>query len=398
MIKDLIAEIRNKDEKLVIGLMAGTSVDGIDAALIRLYGHGKETRFELVKFTTLEFSESIRNFILKNSNPDTAKLDDICRLNFLLGEAFASAALDVTKKADIDIAEVDLIGSHGQTIQHLPEAQKLYGFNVASTLQVGEPSIIAHRTGVLTVADFRPKDIAAGGQGAPFIPYVDYILLHSPNECRVCLNIGGIANLTFLTPDSQNTDIIAFDTGPGNMLIDLLMSRLSGERYRYDAGGETALSGTVDPKLLDRMMEHPYLETDPPKSTGRESFGSEYADWIIEISRNIEWKNIIATVTRFTVESIALSVEKHLEPNHPVDRIIISGGGSHNKAIISGLEERLPLIHIEKSDEMGIPVDAKEAIGFAILANETIHYSPSNLPTATGARKKVILGKIVLPG
>jgi anhydro-N-acetylmuramic acid kinase len=182
------------------------------------------------------------------------------------------------------------------------------------------------------------------------------------------------------------------------MLIDLLISRLSGEKHRYDAGGETALSGMVDSKLLDKMMEHPYFAANPPKSTGRESFGSEYADWIIEISRNIEWKNIISTVTRFTVESIALSIEKHLEPHHPIDRIIISGGGSHNKAIMSGLAERLPLLHIDKSDQYGIPVDAKEAIGFAILANETIHYAPSNLPTATGAREKVILGKIVLPG
>jgi anhydro-N-acetylmuramic acid kinase len=394
---DRLKNIIAKKKRLAVGLMSGTSLDGIDAALVEISGSGARTEAALKEFVTLPYSDQLGSFILKNSDAGSARLDEICRLNFLLGQAFAEAALKVIEKGGLRPGDIDFIGSHGQTIHHLPQPHKMFGKHIKSTMQIGEPALIADVTGILTVADFRPADVAAGGDGAPLIPYADEILFRSANECRVCLNIGGIANVTLLPPLDAHQDIVAFDTGPGNMLIDMLAERYTGGKAKFDSGGEIARSGRISPGLLSKLMEHPYLAELPPKSTGREEFGSEYLEWIQQIGKDLNWKDIISTITHFTVESIALSVERFLDPLFPVERIILSGGGAKNDFIINRLRIRLDGLTVSLSDDFGIPSDAKEALSFAILANETLHGLPSNLPTATGAKRKKILGKISFP-
>jgi anhydro-N-acetylmuramic acid kinase len=383
-----------KDRLLAVGLMAGTSLDGIDAALVSLEGSGSETKISIIEFITLPYTGDLKKFILRNSKAETARIDKLMRLNFLLGEAFAEAALEVIRKAAKRPEEIDLIGSHGQTVHHLPKRERFFGRDIGTTLQIGEPSVIARRTGIITVGDFRPADIAEGGEGAPLIPLVDKILFTDDRLCSTALNIGGIANVTFIPPRSSDLETIAFDTGPGNMIIDNLMRRFTDNELHHDEGGGTALSGTADTALLERMLAHPFLLEEPPKSTGREEFGGEYTNWLMRAGGKLAFKDIIATAVAFTVETIARAIELHLEPLHPADRLIVSGGGVKNHAIMKGLTDRLPNLEVLASDQLGIPSDAKEAIGFAVLANETIRGNPGNLPSATGASKPTILGKI----
>ena len=389
-----LAALIVKDRLLSVGLMAGTSLDGIDAALVSLEGSGPNTKISIIEFITLPYAGDLKKFILKNSNAESARIDELARLNFLLGEAFAEAALEVIRKAEKKPEEIDLIGSHGQTVHHLPKRERFFGRDIGATLQIGEPSVIARRTGIITVGDFRPADIAEGGEGAPLIPLVDRILFTDDRLCSIALNIGGIANVTFIPPRGSDLETIAFDTGPGNMIIDNLMRRFTDDERHHDEGGETALSGTVDPALLERMLAHPFLLEEPPKSTGREEFGGEYTDWLMRAGEKLAFKDLIATAAAFTVETIARAIELHLDPLHPADRLIVSGGGVKNHAIMKGLTERLPHLEVLPSDRLGIPADAKEAIGFAILANETIRGNPGNLPSATGASKPTVLGKI----
>lgn len=393
-----LSEILTKEKLNIVGLMAGTSLDGIDAALVSIEGCGNDTKLSIIDFLTLPYARELKSFIIKNSNADTAKIDDLTRLNFLLGEAFADAVLAVIKKAGKKPEDIDLIGSHGQTVHHLPERIRFFGRNIGSTLQIGEPSVISKRTGIITIADFRTADIAEGGEGAPLIPYIDKILFSHDKLCSIALNIGGIANITFIPPRPLQAEMecIAFDTGPGNMLSDMLMRRFSNDELHHDEGGGTALSGSVDEILLERMLEHPFLKKEPPKSTGREEFGSEYTDWLMRAGEKLSFNDIVATAAAFTVETIARAIETHIDPLYPADRLIASGGGVKNRAVMKGLNERLPHLEILISDQLGIPSDAKEAIGFAILANETIHSNPGNLPAATGASKPAILGKICL--
>ncbi len=377
--------------------MSGTSVDGIDAALLSLEGHSLETKFELIEFLTLPFSAKLRETILRNSNAETARLDEICRLNFLLGDALGEAALKVIQEAGAAEEEVDLVASHGQTIHHLPEPAGFFGKYIRSTMQIGEPAATAEKTGILTIADFRTADVAAGGSGAPLIPRVDEILFRDQSDAVVCLNIGGIANVTCLPPVTADEPLIAFDTGPGNMMVDLLVRRFSGEEHHFDESGSMARSGNLHPELFEKLMQHPYFKESPPKTTGREDFGIDYVNWIIENHRGLDWKDIIHTVSMVTVESVAAAVEDIIEPHHPISRIIVSGGGARNKFFMSQLDSRLEHIAIKKSDDYGIPSDAKEAIGFAILGNETLHGVASNVPEVTGAEHPAILGKICLP-
>ncbi|NQT54457.1 anhydro-N-acetylmuramic acid kinase, partial [bacterium] len=266
---------------LVIGLMSGTSCDGIDAALVAVRGHGLHTRVRLVAFETVPYPASVRRLIAQVSDAATGTVDLVCRANVLLGELFAEAATAVAAQAGVDLRRVSLIGSHGQTIHHLPKARMLGGRRVAATLQIGEPSVIAERTGVTTVADFRPRDMACGGQGAPLVPYVDYLLFRHRSRGRLLLNIGGIANVTYLPPACRPTDVLAFDTGPGNMVVDALVARLTRGRERFDRGGQRAARGTLDAGLLKRLLRHSFLRQRPPKSTGREMFGAAFADALV---------------------------------------------------------------------------------------------------------------------
>ena len=382
------------EERLIIGLMSGTSYDGVDAALVEVRGSGLGTRVELHAFATFPYPAAVRRLVAEVSSPTGGTVDRVCQANFLLGELFAEAALGVARQAGVPIGRVALIGSHGQTIHHLPEPAALCGRRVASTLQIGEPSVIAERTGVTTVADFRPRDVACGGQGAPLVPYVDYLLFRHRTRGRLLLNVGGIANFTWLPPRCRPEQVVAFDTGPGNMLLDALAGLASKGRQRFDRDGAMAAKGTVDQRLLRQLLRHPYFRRKPPKSTGRELFGLPFAEWLLGEGAT---EDVLATATALTALSIQQAFERFVKPLGRADELIASGGGCHNRALMRALAEVFAPIPVRTTDEFGVPVDAKEAVAFAILANETMAGRPGNLPSATGARRRAVLGKIV-PG
>ncbi|HPD14939.1 MAG TPA: anhydro-N-acetylmuramic acid kinase [Planctomycetota bacterium] len=381
--------MRQKPE-LVIGLMSGTSYDGIAAALVAVRGAGLATRAELRAFETYPYPPAVRRLVAAASAPPTGTVDLVCRANFVLGERFAEAAVRIARRARVALGRVALIGSHGQTIHHLPAASP------PSTLQIGEPAVIAERTGVTTVADFRPRDVAAGGQGAPLVPYVDYLLLRHRTRGRLVLNIGGIANFTHLPPACRPSDVLAFDTGPGNMLLDALVGLLTRGRRTFDRDGALAARGAVSQPLLRRLLRHPYLRREPPKSTGRETFGVPFAERLLRAG-GLAPEDLLATVTAFTAASIADAHRRFVAPRGRVDEVIASGGGCHNRTLMRRLAETFAPVPVRLSDDFGIPADAKEAMAFAILAHETMAGRPGNLPSATGAARPVVLGKIV-PG
>lgn len=417
---DELLRLKNKNIKKIIGLMSGTSVDGIDACLVEITGSGINTKIDILAFETYPYDEATRVAILKICNPKTGTVDKVCHLNFYIGNLFAEAAKSIANKAHIPITEIDLIGSHGQTIYHLPnlsilgEAGKvkkslawkfqksdtvtLKTQSLRSTLQIGEPSVIAQETGVTTVADFRPRDVAAGGQGAPLVPYVDYILFRDKKKGRALQNIGGIANVTFLPPDCNIDDVIACDTGPGNMIIDRITEVITNNEYHFDEDGKLAAKGKINDRLLDSLLDHPYLSKQPPKTTGREEFGRNFADNLYKnaIDSGVKDLDILTTVTAFTARTIADNYKQWILPKHNLSEIILSGGGSQNNTLIKFLIEYLdPSIKIYSITKFGIAPNAKEALSFAILANETISGNPNNLPNVTGAKKSVIMGKIL---
>ena len=373
--------------------MSGTSADGIDAVLLDVEGSGTLTKFRQRGFVTSPYPPGYRRFLLAQSDARTARLDSVARLDFLIAEFFADAARKVARKAGKRMEAIELIGTHGQTIHHLPRRVRMFGRAVRSTLQIGNPSVIAKLTGVVTVGDFRPADIAVGGTGAPLVPYLDYILYRSRSKTRVLLNIGGIANLTMLPKGSGLGDVVAFDTGPGNMLIDGLMERFFGRPF--DKDGRIAGSGKIIPALLRRLLQHLYLRMPPPKSTGREEFGAKLLEKIPKWSGGAVHEDIITTVSEFTALSIFLSTARFLRVR--IDELLVSGGGVHNDYIMDALRRYFEGVEVKATDDVGCPADAKEAICFALLANETIRGNPSNVPGATGARKRTVLGTICLP-
>ncbi|HON91665.1 MAG TPA: anhydro-N-acetylmuramic acid kinase [Sedimentisphaerales bacterium] len=391
----------------VAGLMSGTSADGVDVAIVEI--HGRKVR--VLAFETFPYSASLRKSILALCNPEAARVDDICHFNHVLGEVFAEAVIRLCNKSGLPLDSIDLIGSHGQTIWHHPQGIRYEGEVIRSTLQIGEPCRIAQRTGITTVADFRPRDMAAGGEGAPLVPYADYVLFSDKKLCRTVQNIGGIANVTYLPVCENHGDcshscscghdahpeVLAFDTGPGNMVIDGLVRRMTKGRRHYDRGGAMAAKGMVHEGLLKEMLRHPFLRRKPPKSTGREQFGQHYCEWLHGQARKrkLSPEDMIATATAFTASTIAAAYRKFL-PAMP-DEMILCGGGSHNATLVSMLQSQLPDVRIRTTDEFGISVDAKEAVSFAILAYATIQGIANNLPSVTGADEPVILGKIV-PG
>jgi len=386
-----IAKLAAKDKLRVAGLMSGTSADGVDVAIVDI---GRR-KVRLIAFDTLPYPPALRRAILELCEPKTARVDEICHYNFVLGKVFADAIIKLCRKSRIALRSIDLVGSHGQTIYHNPRGKRYGTENIRSTLQIGEPSIIAQRTGITTVADFRPRDIAAGGEGAPLVPYADYILFRHRRLCRAIQNIGGIANVTFLPADCREGDIIAFDTGPGNMVIDRIVALATKGSQQYDRNGTIAANGKVDKKSLDEMMRHPFLQRRPPKSTGREEFGWQYADRFYKkaMKKGLAKADIVATATAFTAASIAKAYRRFL-PAMP-DEIILCGGGAKNLTLVAMLREEFAGVKIRLTDEFGISVDAKEAVSFAILGWATIKGLANNVPSATGAGQAVILGKIV---
>jgi anhydro-N-acetylmuramic acid kinase len=383
----------------VIGLMSGTSADGIDAALLEI-GPGKALpRLRLLHYMVFPFPRGLRERILRAADEHPGGAGELCHLNAYLGELFAKAAASVARRAGVKPREVALIGSHGQTIMHLPRLRADGNLSVRSTLQIGEPSVIAERTGVTTVADFRPRDLAAGGEGAPLTPYLHALLFRHPQRDRIVLNLGGIANLTYLPKGRGLQGILALDTGPGNVLIDGVMARLTGGALRSDLGGQVAASGHVEPRLLRWLMAHPYLTRRAPKSTGRETFGPALIDALLRrgADRLIAEEDLVATVTAFTAKSVALHVRRDLPRAATSAELIVCGGGAENPTLVKRLQEALPTCRLLTADEADFPGRAIEASAFALLAYLTAHGVPGNLPPITGAARRVVLGKIV-PG
>lgn len=414
--------------ELFLGLMSGTSVDGIDAALIEvpadLPGEATDGLFQpdgaddgvatgerggllgsvkVIHWANYPFSDELRRAILSLCDPNAGgKVDEICRMNFVLGEHFARAALRLLEDAGVSPQQVRAIGSHGQTIYHLPWPEERFGVVTGSTLQIGEPAVIAERTGITVVADFRVGDVAAGGQGAPLVPFADYLLFADPRRGRIVQNIGGIGNFTYLPAGLGQRSIIASDTGPGNMVMDELAARFTGGRLRYDADGRMAAAGRIDNGFLERLLAHPFFARPLPKTTGREEFGAAYVDWLLAQpeAKCMTPEDVMATAAALTVESIAQAYEKYILPDAdrrgPVD-IIVGGGGGYNPTLLGMLRERLAPRPVWLHEDFGISGDAKEAIAFALLAWATLEGRPNNVPRATGARRPAIMGKII-PG
>jgi len=386
-----IRGIANKGKVRVAGLMSGTSVDGVDVAIADIAGR----KVRLRAFETIAYPPALRKGILGLCNPESARLDDICHYNFVLGEVFADALVKLCSTSGITLGSIDLIGSHGQTIYHNPRGRRYGGRMTGSTLQIGEPCVIAQRTGITTVADFRPRDMTAGGEGAPLVPFADHMLFGHDRLTRAVQNIGGIGNVTFLPAKCTIDEVVAFDTGPGNMVIDGIMRLATNGRRNYDRDGKMAARGTVDKTLLGNMGRHPFLRRTPPKSTGREEFGAEFVERIYReaANRRLSDADIVATTTAFTAGTIAQSYRRFL-PKMP-DEMILCGGGAHNHTLVEMLRSELPEVKMLSTDDFGIDVDAKEAVSFAVLAWATIKGMPNNVPGATGAEKPVVLGKIV---
>ncbi|MGA2070238.1 MAG: anhydro-N-acetylmuramic acid kinase [Sedimentisphaerales bacterium] len=375
----------------IAGLMSGTSADGVDVAIVDI----DKDKVSVLAFDTFAYSDELRRNVLRLCGAVSGSSADICHFNFVIGEVFAESVVKLCKKSGIGLDTIDLIGSHGQTIYHNPNGRRFGKKIICSTLQIGEPSIIAQRTGIVTVADFRPRDMAAGGQGAPLVPFADYFLFRDKHRNRAVQNIGGIANVTYLPAAGEVKDIIAFDTGPGNMIIDGIVSIISKGKQKFDRGGKIAARGTVDKTMLKDMLKNPFFGRHPPKSTGREEFGSRYCDALYKRmkKKSMSSENILATVTAFTATSIVQAYRKFL-PQIP-DEVILCGGGAHNETLVKMLEQGLGKSRILLSDDYGIDCDAKEAISFAILAYATIKGAANNVPGATGAKQPVILGKII---
>lgn len=376
---------------IVLGMMSGTSADGIDVVIVEITGAPPALEWHLIKHYHTEFTPELRAEILACVRPEHGTVDRLCALNFRLGEAFARAALDAIAAAGLQVEQVDLIGSHGQTLWHIPTGAD------ASTLQLGEAAIIAERTGITTISNFRTRDMAVGGQGAPLVPYLDVLLFTHPTLTRAAQNIGGIGNVTYIPPLATRHSPLAFDTGPGNMLIDDAAQRATNGAWSFDRDGTLAAQGRVDETLLHELLQEPYLHALPPKTTGRELFGAQFGArvWERARARGLRDYDIVATLTAFTAHSIARAYHDFL-PTFP-DEVIVSGGGARNATLMRMLRDLLAPARVMPIDEFGISSEAKEALAFAVLAYETYHHRPGNLPAATGARRAVVLGSIT-PG
>ncbi|EJQ00101.1 anhydro-N-acetylmuramic acid kinase [Bacillus cereus IS195] len=378
----------------IAGVMSGTSLDGIDVALVRIEGSGVDSKVKLIHFTTVPFCNDIKSEIQQALSIENSNVQLICNLNFKLGLCFANAVKEVCKEANFSLEQLDLIGSHGQTIYHQPKPE---GNMIASTLQIGEPAVIAYDTNTTVISNFRTMDMAAGGQGAPLVPYSEVILYRDPSKNRLLQNIGGIGNVTVIPSQKSDQNVIAFDTGPGNMIIDEVCQRLF--QLPYDQNGEIAEQGEVVDEILTYCMNHPFLKMNPPKSTGREQFGEEFVSQLLKRYEKYSKENILTTVTMFTASSIVYHYKEFILPYYEIAEVILGGGGSYNDTLVEmiryGLKDEKCTIFIQ--EDIGYSSEAKEAIAFAILANETYHRNPSNVPSATGAKKSVVLGNVTYP-
>jgi anhydro-N-acetylmuramic acid kinase len=379
---------------IVAGVMSGTSADGIDVAVVRVLGRGFRTRFELLHHQAFPYPPRVRRAVLATMNADKASVADLARLNFLLGDLYADAVRASAKHAHL---AVDLVGCHGQTLYHQGTARAYLARNIACTWQTGEGAVIAARTGVPVVSDFRPADMAAGGTGAPLVPFLDYLLYRHRRRGRIVQNIGGIANLTAIPAKAPPEQVIAFDTGPGNMVMDAVTERLFARPY--DRHGRIAARGRVLDVVVSELMRHPFFRRPPPKTAGREEFGREFVAGFLRRCRRARKEDVVATATALTAYSIADAVRAFVVPagEKRFREMIVSGGGAKNSTLMSMLAAELTGLKLRTSDEFGLPSAAKEAVAFAILAYQAWRRVPSNIPAATGAKRPAVLGKISYP-
>ena len=397
----MLEEIRKKPVRRVVGLMSGTSVDGIDAALVEIGGTDEVPEVRLLAFEDRPWPEGVREQIFPLFRPETATVDKIGYMNFLMGEIYAQSVASVVEKAGLTLADIDLIGSHGQTIWHAPEPCEKDGFPVRFTVQIGEGAVIAARTGVTTVSDFRVADMAVGGQGAPLVPFSEYLLYRRPGTTILLQNIGGIGNMTVLPGDEGPEAVYAFDTGPGNMIIDAVVSALTGGEKTYDAGGAMAAEGRVDRELLAVLQQDAYYTMPLPKTTGRERFGVQYVGQILEYQRihGLSNADLLATVTDLTAWSIVDAYARYVLPKRQATELVVGGGGSYNVTLLGFLRERFASygVKVRTQEDLGWSSDAKEAVAFAILADCCVREKPNVLPSVTGADRAAVMGKISLP-
>ncbi|HEX7287342.1 MAG TPA: anhydro-N-acetylmuramic acid kinase [Candidatus Angelobacter sp.] len=373
--------------------MSGTSADGIDVVLARVSGSGTgyKTQFQLLRHEHFPYPQAVRQAVLKAMNASRISVAELSRLNFLLAELYAEAVGKVRKRAGVGL---DLVGCHGQTIYHQGDAHPFLGRKIACTWQTGEGAVIAARLGVPVVSDFRPADIAVGGKGAPLVPFLDYALFRRPRTGRILQNLGGIANLTAIPASALPKDVLAFDTGPGNMVIDQLMQKLFSKPY--DRNGETARRGKILQPVLEHFLKGAFFRLKPPKTAGREEFGDEFAQAFLRKCGRAPKVDVIATATALTAQSITRALRQFVLPSGKYREYIVSGGGTRNRTLMKMLAQETAQLglRIKHSDDVGVPSQAKEALAFALLAYQTWRHLPGNIPAATGAARPAVLGKI----
>lgn len=383
-----------KQSILAIGLMSGTSCDGIDASLVRITGDDASLLVEELGFLTVAYEDAVRDRLLVLAKGSEGGSRELCLMDGLLGSLFADAALALCAQAGVEPSRIGLIGTHGHTFHHLPNPVEYLGHQVRSTLQLGQSCFLSEHFSCPVVSDFRPRDLAAGGQGAPLVPYTEYLLYRQEGKGIGLLNVGGIANLTILTPSGALDEVVAFDTGMGNMVLDALVFQKTGGKQRFDEGGKLAKQGCVDERLL-AWMEHSdtYLPLPLPKSTGRELYGSQYVATLqTEADKlGVPFVDLLRTTTHFIARSVQRSVERFSPA--PLDLLLVGGGGSHNTVLLEALAMELKT-EVLTQDQVGRNSDSKEAVAFALLAYEALHGRLNNLVGATGASHRVIMGKI----
>jgi anhydro-N-acetylmuramic acid kinase len=394
-----LMHVATKYSRRIIGIMSGTSLDAIDVAMVRIQKHGLTAQVRLEHFRSFPYPPKIRAVVRELFDPKKARIDDICRYDFILGEVFAAAVLRLLRETNIKAESVDLVASAGQTVWHDPEMSVVNAdvdwidepITTRSTFAIGQSAVIAERTGIITVGDLRVRDVAAGGQGAPLVPYFDWVLLRHKSRGRAIQNIGGIGNVTYIPPKATWEDVIAFDTGPGNMILDELAWIATNGKQTYDIDGVLGQSGKVHEDLLSTWMSDPYFAKAPPKTTGRELFGAQFARRIVEESHDVPIEDLIATATALTAESIARAYRDFVHPLGPVHEVLLAGGGAKNPTLVRMLKERMPKqrMMVYKASE------AKEAMAMAMIANDSVVGLVTNVAGATGGRPTV-LGKICL--
>ena len=377
---------------LAVGLMSGTSLDGVDTVLCEISGQDESTKVKQLYFKTYDIPESLRTKIRKCCSRELIPVDLICSLNFELGYLFADAVKSLCKDANVKLEDLSFIASHGQTIFHIPKAYDDY---VPSTLQIGEAAIIANECKTKVISNFRVMDMAVGGEGAPLVPYSETLLYSEENQAVALQNIGGIGNVTVLPKKGDTKKVIAFDTGPGNMMIDEAVRTFYGKKY--DTDGYYARQGNLISSLAAELKEHPYFNLEIPKTTGREMFGEHFTKSILEKYHSCEPNDLIHTFTWFTAYSIAYHYKKYLISEYGLKKCIIGGGGAYNSYLLELIKNEMPEVTVITQEEHGFSSEAKEALAFVILGNQTYHRRPSNVPSATGAKKSVILGQITYP-